>query len=190
MLTTHHAVSAWIIVHSLPTIGQQAVNKSWPSRGCCTRNYYMSALIYMLDSTNSDPNFINIIITCDEFWVYRYNPEIKLIHHFPYNENPTRALNTTSLKCCLPSTDIDDKWEKFTHAYEGSTSLQQVHFSKIHQVFEEKKKLDSFLIEQYIGLITSDYGVHKVGVTVCGVQHVLGVGIRAGNQIVPSYSLQ
>ena len=32
--------------------------------------------------------------------------------HFPYNENPTRALNTTSLKCCLPSTDVIDRWEK------------------------------------------------------------------------------
>ena len=24
------------------------------------------------------------------------------------------------------------------------------------------------------GLVTNDYGVHDVGVTVCGVQHVLG----------------
>ena len=27
------------------------------------------------------------------------------------------------------------------------------------------------------GLVTSDYGVHEVGVTVCGVQHVLGVQV-------------
>ena len=26
--------------------------------------------------------------------------------------------------------------------------------------------------------VTSDYGVHEVGVTVCGVQHVLGVRVR------------
>jgi hypothetical protein len=32
--------------------------------------------------------------------------------HFPYNENPTRALNTASLKCCLPSTDVIDRWGK------------------------------------------------------------------------------
>ena len=32
--------------------------------------------------------------------------------HFPYNDNPTRALNTTSLKCCLPSTDAIDRLEK------------------------------------------------------------------------------
>ena len=40
------------------------------------------------------------------------------------------------------------------------------------------------------GLVTSDYGVHEVGVTVCGVQHVLGVRVRPGNQIVSSFSLQ
>ena len=42
--------------------------------------------------------------------------------NFPYNENPTRALNSTSLKYCLPSTDAIDMREKFTHAYEGSRS--------------------------------------------------------------------
>ena len=29
---------------------------------------------------------------------------LQLFQHFPYNENLTRALNTTSIKCCLPST--------------------------------------------------------------------------------------
>ena len=32
--------------------------------------------------------------------------------HFYFNENPTRALNTTTLKCCLPSTDAIDRREK------------------------------------------------------------------------------
>ena len=32
--------------------------------------------------------------------------------HFPCNENPTRPLNTTSPKCCLPSTDAIDRREK------------------------------------------------------------------------------
>ena len=41
--------------------------------------------------------------------VYGYDPETKSFHHFPYNENPTRALNTTSLKCCLLSTDAIDR---------------------------------------------------------------------------------
>ena len=41
---------------------------------------------------------------------------------FTYNENPTRALNTASLKCCLPSTVAIDRRKKFTCAYEGSRS--------------------------------------------------------------------
>ena len=51
-------------------------------------------------------------------------------HHFPYNENPTRALNSTPLKCFLPSTDAIDRYEKFTHAYEGSWSP---HASMLHR---------------------------------------------------------
>jgi hypothetical protein len=35
--------------------------------------------------------------------------------HFPYNENSTIALNTTSLKFCLPSTDAIDSLEKKSH---------------------------------------------------------------------------
>ncbi|XP_065305928.1 protein GVQW3-like [Dermacentor albipictus] len=31
----------------------------------------------MLDSTNSDPDFMNTIITGDESWVYGYDPETK-----------------------------------------------------------------------------------------------------------------
>ena len=40
----------------------------------------------MLGSTNSDPDFVNAIITGDESWVYEHEPEI-------------------SLKCRLSSTD-------------------------------------------------------------------------------------
>ena len=48
---------------------------------------------------------------------------LQSFHHFPYNENQTRTLNTTSLKCCLSSTDaIDRQGKKFTHVYEGSRS--------------------------------------------------------------------
>jgi hypothetical protein len=47
-----------------------------------------------------------------------------------------------------------------------------------------------WVIPLHPGLITSDYGVHEVRVTVCGVRHVLGVRIRPGNQIVLLYSLQ
>ncbi|XP_049519121.1 protein GVQW3-like [Dermacentor silvarum] len=31
----------------------------------------------MLDSTNSDPDFMNTVITGDEFWTYGYDPETK-----------------------------------------------------------------------------------------------------------------
>ena len=41
-------------------------------------------------------------------WMYGYDPETKSFGHFPYNESPTRALNTTSLKYCLPLTDAID----------------------------------------------------------------------------------
>ena len=40
------------------------------------------------------------------------------------------------------------------------------------------------------GLVTRDYGVHEVRVTVYGVQHVLGAWVWLGNQIIPSFSLQ
>jgi hypothetical protein len=40
------------------------------------------------------------------------------------------------------------------------------------------------------GLVTSDYGVPEVWVTMCGVLHVLDVWVRPGNQIVPLFSLQ
>ena len=58
--------------------------------------------------------------------VYGYEPEIKSFSHCPYNEN-TRALNTTSLKCCLPSTDAIERREKFN--YEG---LRSPHASALH----------------------------------------------------------
>ena len=48
--------------------------------------------------------------------------------HFPYNENPTRALNTTSLKCCLPSTDGITSRKKFMHAYK--VTLKSTRFSQ------------------------------------------------------------
>ena len=49
--------------------------------------------------------------------------------HFPFNENPTRALNTTSLKCCLPSADAIDRREKITRAYKG---LRSPHTTALH----------------------------------------------------------
>ena len=51
-----------------------------------------------------------------ESWVYGYDPKTTSFRHFPYNKNPTRGLNTPSLKCYLPSTDAIDNQEKF-HSY-------------------------------------------------------------------------
>ena len=34
----------------------------------------------------------------------------------------------------------------------------------------------------------SDYGVHEVGITVCGVQYVLGLRVRSGNSILLEFS--
>ena len=88
----------------------------------------------MLDFANSDPNFMNIIITGDESWVFGYNPEPFIFLTM------TRALNTTSLKCCLPSTDAIDKGKKL-HA--GVLRVKVALFKRasfeIPQVFAKKK---------------------------------------------------
>jgi hypothetical protein len=33
----------------------------------------------MLDYTDSNPKFLNIVTTDDDAWVYRYNPETKAL---------------------------------------------------------------------------------------------------------------
>ena len=102
----------------------------------------------MLDSTNSDPNFMNTIITREESWVYGYDPKIKSFRHFPYNENPRIALNTTSLKCCLTSTHAIDRQEKKLRMHmEVKGCLMEARFIEIHLVFA-KKKSDTFLPEK------------------------------------------
>ena len=61
----------------------------------------------------SGPLFVEFSMS----WVNGYNLETKLFLRFPYNENLMRAINTTSLEYCLPSTDAIDRQErKFTHA--------------------------------------------------------------------------
>ena len=80
----------------------------------------------------SDSGVREVAITVLEFsmsWVHGYDPEIKSFPLFPYNENPTRALNTNSLKCCLSSTNAIDRRKKFTHAYDG---LKSPHASALH----------------------------------------------------------
>ena len=51
---------------------------------------------------------------------------------------------------------------------------------------ETTTQLNTFIwfrvVPVHPGHVTSDYGVHEVGVTVCGVQHVLGVRVRRYKQ--------
>ena len=74
-------------------------------------------------------------------WVYEYNPETKSFCNFLYNENPTRALNTASPKCCLPSTNVIDRREKNSRMYmKVQGQLMKTHLIEIHQVFAEKDR--------------------------------------------------
>ena len=92
------------------------------------------------------PYFINTIITGDESWVYGYDPEPDI---FAYNENPTKALNTNSLKWYLPSNGATDRREK-VHACVGQFKL----FVEIHQVFAKKKVGYFFNIAVFLILCT------------------------------------
>ena len=80
-------------------------------------------------SINSDPDFTSTIITGDESKVYRYDPETKSFRHFPYNEYPTGALNITSLKCSLISTEAIYGGGEIIHTFEG---LRSAHASAFH----------------------------------------------------------
>ena len=53
--------------------------------------------------------------------------------HFPNNENPTRALNTTSLKCCLLSIDAIERREKNSRMrMEVQGRIWQLRLIEIH----------------------------------------------------------
>ena len=66
---------------------------------------------------------------------------LQSFRHFPDNENPTRALNTTSLKCYLQSTDTIDRCEKNSRMRKKVQGcLMQVRFIEIQLVSEEKNQ--------------------------------------------------
>ena len=69
--------------------------------------------------------------------------------HFPYNENPTRALNTKSLKCCLLSTDAIDAGKNSRMCMKVQRRLMQEPFIEIHQVFAKKKKRSDTIFRQH-----------------------------------------
>ena len=56
-----------------------------------------------------DPDFMNTVITGDESWVYGYDPEPVTFLTMKIRQE---HLNTTLLKCCLPSTNAIDRREK------------------------------------------------------------------------------
>ena len=77
-------------------------------------------------------------------WVYGYDPETKSFRHFPYNENMTRALNPTSLKCSLPSTDAIDRREKI-HACVWSFKVASCKRAPLQSTRCSKNKVQYFL---------------------------------------------
>ena len=80
----------------------------------------------------------------------RVRPGNKSFRHFAYNENPTRALNTTSLKCCLPSTDAIDRREKI-HACVLMFKVVSCTRASLKSInYSQKKRSDTFLTEKYI----------------------------------------
>ena len=70
---------------------------------------------------------------------------LQLFRHFLYNENPTTALNNTSLKWCLPSTDAIDR--RMRMEVQGRTHESALHW--IPPGFRKKKRSDTFLTEKY-----------------------------------------
>ena len=72
---------------------------------------------------------------------------LQSFRHFPYNENPTRALNTVSLKCYLPSTFGIHRWKQI-HACAWrfkAASCKRASFK--FTIFLQKKKDYTFLTE-------------------------------------------
>ena len=73
------------------------------------------------------------------------NVLLQSFRHFPYNENLTKALNTISLKCCLPSTDAIDRREKKSRIYmKVQGRVVQARFIEIYQVFAKINKVGYF----------------------------------------------
>ena len=70
-----------------------------------------------------------------------------MFRHFPCNENPTRALNTTSLKCCLPSTDAID-WREKVHVYVWKFKVAYCYrASKSTRLSQKQIRSDTFLTD-------------------------------------------
>ena len=63
----------------------------------------------------------------------------KSFRHFPYNENPTRALNTSSLKCNFPPPDTINRQEEIHTCIGGFKVASCKHASLKSTKFVQKK---------------------------------------------------
>jgi hypothetical protein len=87
------------------TCGQQVIAS--PSR-----QYFSTFLAFDSDFFLAKNQTMRLIrFPALQVFLFFFSPCPK-VRYFSNNENPTRALNTTSLKCCLPSTDAIDRREK------------------------------------------------------------------------------
>ena len=73
----------------------------------------------MLNSTNSDPNFMNTIITSDEFWVYGYDLETVI---FLTMKIQREHLTLPPSNAACHQLTLLTRGKQFTQAYEVSRS--------------------------------------------------------------------
>ena len=73
---------------------------------------------------------------------------LQSFRHFPCNEKSTRALHTTSLKCCLPATDAINRREKI-HACALRFKVGSCKRAKLWSIrcSNKKKRSDTFLTD-------------------------------------------
>ena len=93
-------------------------------------------------ATSCCPNFMNTIITGDKSWLYGYHPETESFRHFPYNENPTKALNIDkhSKAACLHVMLLTE--EKKIHACVWSFKVASCKRASLKSTrFSQKKKV-------------------------------------------------
>ena len=72
---------------------------------------------------------------CSTLW-WLFDPVCVLV---VYNDNSTRALSSTSLKCCMPSTEAIDSGKNSRMPMMVQGYFMQARFIEIHQIFTEKK---------------------------------------------------
>jgi hypothetical protein len=96
----------------------------------------------MLDSTNSDPNIVNTIITGDESWVYGYDPENVIFLTMKIQREHCTLLHSNAT-CHQLTLLTGGKKTRMHMKVQGR--LMQVHFIQKHEVL--KKKSDTFPTE-------------------------------------------